>query len=289
MSGLRPKERADRVRGVPLESVLRLWGSQRDRYDHFKWHTPQGTLSITGAKFMNWTRAVGGGGAIDLVMHLNQAGFKDALQWLERHFPGPLSEAPALAPQRPDFHLPCSQPAHLGRVKRYLILERALPATLIDPLIQAGTLYSDGCANAVFLLLGKENIPVGAELRGTGPYPWRGMAPGSQKDQGFFSVSVSYSTAPTPSPEGIILCESAIDAISCRALHPQHHCLSTAGARPNPRWLLDLINSGPPVYCGFDTDSTGETTAQAMIALHPTVQRLRPARHDWNHMLRSLR
>lgn len=289
MIGLGHKERADRLRAVPLESVLRLSGAQRDRYDRFKWHTPQGILSVTGAKFMNWTRGVGGGGAIDLAMHLNTAGFNEALQWLERHFPSPLSEVPAPTPQRPDFHLPASQPGYLGRVKRYLILERAIPATLIDPLIQAGTLYADGSANAVFLLLGKENVHVGAELRGTGPHSWRGMAPGSQKDRGFFSVSVSYPAAPTPSPEGIILCESAIDAISCRALHPQHHCISTAGARPNPRWLLDLINSGPPVYCGFDTDSTGETMADAMTALHPTVQRLRPACHDWNDTLRSPR
>jgi hypothetical protein len=280
------RERADRWRLIPLASVLRLWGAQPDRYDRGKWHTPRGAFSITGAKFMNWSQGVGGGGAIDLVMHLNQAGFKEALQWLERSFPLPLSQA-AAAPPRPDLRLPSSQSAHRQRVKRYLIQERALPATLIDRLIEAGTLYADGRANAVFLLRGKLNVPVGAELRGTGPSAWRGMAPGSQKDLGFFSVSFSELAAPTPSPDGLILCESAIDAISCLVLHPQHRCLSTSGARPDPRWLLDLIHSGSPVFCGFDTDATGEAMAQAMIALHPTVQRLRPARHDWNDTLRS--
>jgi hypothetical protein len=64
------------------------------------------------------------------------------------------------------------------------------------------------------------------------------------------------------------------------------HWLS-AGARPNPRWLHPLLQQGRSVYCGFDTDTTGETMAQAMITLHPPVQRWAPAAHDWNDLLRS--
>ncbi|HIG28565.1 MAG TPA: hypothetical protein EYQ50_12520, partial [Verrucomicrobiales bacterium] len=82
-------------------------------------------------------------------------------------------------------------------------------------------------------------------------------------------------------------CESAIDAISCFALHPDHRCISTSGARPNPSWLPDLIIQGFPIYCGFDADDTGERMAQSMIALHPSIKRLRPARHDWNDRLKS--
>ena len=99
---------------------------------------------------------------------------------------------------------------------------------------------------------------------------WRGLAPGSQKDLGCFSIPA------TPLPS-LILCESAIDAISCFALHPHHRCLSTAGARPNPRWLQPLLDQGCQVYCGFDADPTGDDMACAMIALHPTVKRLRPS------------
>jgi Protein of unknown function (DUF3991)/Toprim-like len=290
VSPLGHKERADRLRAVPLESVLRLAGAQRDQYDRFKWHTLQGTLSITGAKFMNWTRGVGGGGAIDLAMHLNHACFNEALQWLERGVPAlltlPSSPPP---PPKPDFKLPSPQPGYLERVKRYLALQRAIPAALIQTLIQSGTLYADHRANAVFVLLGKANNPVGAEMRGTGPYPWRGMAPGSQKDLGFFSTPLDALAGPAASPEKIVLCESAIDALSCFALHPNHRCISTVGARPNPQWLPALLQSGCPVCCGFDADCTGETMAQAMIALHPTIQRSRPPSHDWNDLLRSVR
>jgi hypothetical protein len=274
------RDLANQVRTIPLESVLRLSGAQPDGYDSRKWHTSQGTLSITGAKFMNWNRGVGGGGAIDLVMHLHHLGFQQAVQWLEQRFPTPvLSQAAPTAP-KPALMLPAPDPAKLWRVQRYLISQRHIPAVLIESLVQSGHLYADHRANAAFLLLGKENNPVGAELRGTTSQPWHGLAPGSQKDLGFFSIP----TAPLPA---VILVESAIDAISCFALHPQHRCISTAGARPNPHWLAALLDQGYSVYCGFDADPTGDEMAQAMIALYPSVQRLRPAQHDWNDVLKA--
>jgi hypothetical protein len=238
-------------------------------------------LSVTGAKFMNWTGGLGGGGAIDLVIHLHHLDFKGAVDWLQRHFPGPITTPEPTAAVAPSaFKLPPSDLSQLARVRHYLVAQRRLAASLIDSLIQAGTLFADAKANAVFLLLEKQNHPVGAELRGTTPGRWHGLAPGSQKDLGFFSIPL------VPLPE-IILCESAIDAISCFALHPQHRCLSTAGARPNPRWLVPLLDQGHRVFCGFDADAAGEDMARAMIALYPSIKRLRPSHHDWNDVLTS--
>ncbi|SRR6266496_2800365 len=277
------RQRADQLRLIPLPDVLRATGAQPDPHDPHKWHTPQGVLSVTGAKFINWNQGLGGGGAIDLVIHLHRLGFREALDWLGRHF-SHLSTQPA--PPWAEVHLPLPTPdlAQLGRVRSYLLHQRALPAPLVDSLIQAGTLYADPRANAVFVLHASDHTPVGAELRGTTAHPWRGMAPGSKKDRGFFSVPAEG----VPS-QSIVLCESAIDAISCVALYPQHRCLSTAGARPNPRWLASLLDHDSHVYCGFDTDSTGNAMANAMIALHPAIQRLAPPHHDWNDTLRSLR
>ena len=276
------RRKAERLRAIPLPEVLRAWGATPDPRDPHKWHTGRGAISLTGAKFMNWNRGVGGGGAIDLVIHLTSLGFKDALDWLGRHFPNPLLQIDPI-PAQLHWQLPSPDPGQLGRVRHYLLHHRRLPATTLDTLIQGGSLYADHRANAVFLLLGEKNTPVGAELRGTDPqHPWRGMAPGSKKDRGFFSV-------PSTPSQAIVLCESAIDAISCFALHPQYWCISTAGARPNPRWLGLLLDQGCQVHCGFDTDTTGETMARAMTALHPSVQRLPPPHHDWNDTLRSRR
>jgi hypothetical protein len=272
---------ADHLRSLPLEEVLRLSGARPDRYDPAKWHTARGVLSVRGAQFMNWSCGQGGGGAIDLVMHLDQVGFGPAVQWLGQRFAGGLRSSPdPLAPKAALLRLPPPAPAKLWRVRRYLLRERGLPRALIEPLIQAGRLYADQRANAVFLLLGKENQPVGAELRGTTVRPWHGLAPGSQKELGFFSIP----TEPLPA---IILVESAIDAISCFALYPYHRCISTAGARPNPGWLTPFLDQGSALYCGFDADRTGEAMARAMMALHPAIQRLRPPHHDWNDVLRA--
>ena len=79
------RKRADQLRATPLPAVLRIWGATPDPRDPHKWHTSQGIISLTGAKFMNWNRGVGGGGAIDLVIHLSNLGFKEALDW-ERLF-----------------------------------------------------------------------------------------------------------------------------------------------------------------------------------------------------------
>jgi hypothetical protein len=287
MNGPRLRQKADHLRAIPLSAVLRAGGAQPDPHDPHKWHTTQGTLSVNGAKFMNWTQGVGGGGAIDLVIHLHRCRFREALDWLEgQNLASPLLLAPPPAP-RP-LTLPPPDPAQLAGVRHYLLGPRGLRPELIDPLIQSGSLYADPRANAVFLLRGAHGAPVGAELRGTTAHPWRGMAPGSKKDLGFFAIPpIPFPPQADPHPAAILLCESAIDALSARLLHPHLACISTAGARPHPHWLHPFLQQGHAVYCGFDTDTTGETMAQAMIALHPAVQRWAPAAHDWNDLLRS--
>jgi hypothetical protein len=84
-----------------------------------------------------------------------------------------------------------------------------------------------------------------------------------------------------------VLCESAIDAMSCYLLHPGCSVISTSGARANPRWLAPLLDHGLPVYCGFDADPTGDQHAQIMMTFHSAVQRLRPSHHDWNDVLQA--
>jgi Protein of unknown function (DUF3991)/Toprim-like len=266
------------LRKIPLTAVLQACGARPDRYDKAKWHTAEGTVSITGTKFMNWQRSQGGGGAIDLAMHLNHLAFSAAVRWLERQFPLPPSaSADRSSPRR--LSLPPPDPNQLPAVRRYL-QQRAIPESLIRSLVESGELYADSSANAVFLLHGKENQPVGAELRGTGPVRWLGLAPGSRKNLGYFSLH-------TPGATTIVLCESAIDAISCFLLHTACWTISTAGARSNPRWLPALLNQRYLIYCGFDADDTGENLARQMMALHPGVRRLCPCLHDWNDVLRS--
>ena len=275
------RARADRLRALPLPVVLAALDAAPDPSDPAKWRTARGVLSVTGAKFIHWNQGVGGGGAIDLVMHVQHVGFGQALQWLEDRFAGITPPQLESAPQAQTLTLPAPVTENWPRIEHYLIEERKLPSALLQPLVQSATLYADARANAVFLLAGPEATPVGAELRGTTALAWRGMAPGSRKERGFFSL-------PSTPGQAIVLCESAIDAISCHALHPAYRCLSTSGARPNPAWLGALVQQGQPIYCGFDADPTGDTMAQRMRDRHPSIRRLRPRAKDWNNLLRQL-
>jgi hypothetical protein len=296
------RRQADAVRAIPLETVLTHWGAQRDRRDRNQWRTDRGLLSVTGAKFFNWHLEEGGGGAIDLVMHLGKMEAAAAIAWLQQHL-GWVSAAassasrvwqpPSLSSSRGDppaaprtLRLPRASQAQLERVRRYLTGQRCLATDVLEPLIDAGRVYADPRGNAVFLMVaGKPNRPIGAELRGTGPRIWRGLAPGTCRDAGYFWVGAQGSRT-------IVLCESAIDAISCYQLHWRQRpteciCISTAGVRSDPPWLYPLMARGHQIYCGFDTDEPGEAASSQMISRHPSIQRLRPPVHDWNDALAS--
>jgi hypothetical protein len=295
------RRRAGAVRLIPLETVLTQWRAERDRRDASRWRTERGPLSITGCKFFNWYLNQGGGGAIDLVMHLGRWDVVAAVEWLERHV-GSASLSTANSSSNLDsprsswvnanakihpLRLPVANSANLHRVRRYLIEQRRLSASILEPLIASRKLYADQRGNAVFLMVaGKPNRRVGAELRGTGKRVWRGLAPGTCKDEGYFWIGER-------GTEKIVLCESAIDAISCFQLKAVQSdwrciCISTAGVRPDAPWLDPLLARGYDIYCGFDDDQPGNAASSQMITRHPLIQRLRPLGHDWNDALQRV-
>jgi hypothetical protein len=162
-----------------------------------------------------------------------------------------------------------------------LLVERGLPARLIDSQIESGKIYADRRSNAVFVMVtGKSQRAVGAELRGTGSVVWRGLAAGTNKDAGFFWIGQS-------GTREIVICESAIDALSCHTLFPERICVSTAGVRSNAPWLNVLISRGYEICCGYDSDTAGDEQATAMLEFYPSMSRLRPTSHDWNDVLRN--
>ena len=277
------RKKADSVRNIDLQTLLQRHGCTKDPLDKAKWHTPRGVISVNGQKFMNWTLGTSGGGAIDLVIHLQGVGFKDAVFWLCNNFSSTSTQQSSQKqsyPQKQTLKLPQRDDGKLLQVIHYLRDQRRIPKELIDNLIESGKLYADVRANAVFLLLGKEKRIVGAELRGTCGTKWRGMSPGSQKNQGCFYL-VGTST------KKMVLCESAIDAVSCFVLHPEYTAISTSGATANPAWLQNFITKGCEIYCGFDSDRTGNMLADKMIRLYPSIKRLHPSRHDWNEVLQN--
>ncbi len=107
------------------------------------------------------------------------------------------------------------------------------------------------------------------------------MASGSDKNLGAFSVKA-------PNPGHVLICESAVDAVSYFALHPDCIAVSTAGATPAPSWLYVLVNLNIDIFCGFDDDECGNRNADEMICLFPKIKRLKPEKNDWNEVLKSI-
>ena len=278
-------QKADKVRNIDLGALLQHYGCTKDPLDKKKWHTPQGVISVNGRKFMNWDLGTGGGGAIDLLIHLKNVGFKEAATCLADNFSSSFvhqASPKRSTPLKQPLRLPQRDDKKLLQVTDYLSNQRCIPQELTKNLIQSRKLYADGRGNAVFILLGKKKRVVGAELRGTCDTQWRGMAPGSRKKLGCFYIVGK-------SNKKMVLCESAIDAVSCFVLYPEYTAISTSGATPNPPWLENFINNGCEIYCGFDADKTGDIIANKMIKMYPHVNRLRPPSHDWNEALQNHR
>ena len=92
------RRRADAVRSLPLETILLQRGAKQDPRDKAKWHTERGVLLVTESKFTNWCCQIGGGGAIDLVIHLAKIDFRETVAWLEQQFAASLTGLAGVPP-----------------------------------------------------------------------------------------------------------------------------------------------------------------------------------------------
>ena len=158
---------------------------------------------------------------------------------------------------------------------------RGLDHRDLDNAHAAGRLYADVRNNAVFLCTNAAGIVTGAEIVSRS---FRGMARGSRKNSGGVHFQ-----GPAAHPGTILIAESAIDALSARAVMataPLSIYASTAGVcRSLPDWILDL--KPERILCAFDSDDAGDDAARALIASDPRIRRLRPtAAKDWNDILR---
>lgn len=283
------------IRGIPLEAVLQTFGATRDPTDPKRnWRTStRDRITVTGDKFYNHDAEEGGGGAIDLAVHLlgydkgNAEGFRKALSELasidrqaainQYVIEGPKhAERIIDGTERPRINneIPQSAPHKLPRVVKYLTEHREIPAEIIEKTIAADRLYADAFGNAVFRLqdpnLSGQNM--GVELRGTLPdKPFHGTR-GQEKGY-FFTGTTKNKTA--------VFVEAAIDALSLEAIgtQPEALIISTTGSRKETlqQLAVKLKELGYQIQSGFDLDQTGDRMTKALQeALGGSVERLSP-------------
>jgi len=311
------KALAAQVRAIDLPTVIDRLGGQVDRYDAHKYRLDGEHISITGERFYNHDRQQGGGGAIDLVMHAAGYDYREAVAYL-RDAHGAETAVTAATwhtareglrqaqeivehAERATFRAPTPDEDHWSQVRNYLVLQRQVPATLVDELHQRGTIYADHRANAVFIRQDADGQAMGASLRGTMPgSDFKGLAAGTRRDEGHFSFSIG-TPAPYMAPQ-IYLTESPIDAMSRAALIQREGAqgerifISTDGHGSLPTRQIDAgLDRRAVVHCGFDRDRSGETMwervkerygAQAHETYGP-IDRDRPpvGVKDWNQAL----
>jgi hypothetical protein len=287
------KDEIVRLRQLPLETVLEGFSAQRDPQDPTRnWKTQVGRITITEGKFYNHDQDKGGGGAIDLVMHMGDFSFPKAVAWLG----GQVGKEAAIAQYQaeavkhagrilettpsPKLEVPAPDAGKLGRVKNYLVEKRAIPESIVDTAIEKGRLWADKYGNAVFGLRDVEGNQVGAELRGTYDKPFHGV----RGEKGlFFTGNASTKTA--------VFVESAIDAMSYQAINPRSMVISTTGSSRDllSKTAEELHGRGFRLVAGFDNDKEGNRLAEVLNkATGKQVERQVPAvGKDWNDQLKK--
>ncbi|MBE9061867.1 DUF3991 and TOPRIM domain-containing protein [cf. Phormidesmis sp. LEGE 11477] len=292
------KEVADEVREADLEAVAVELGLERDRLDKHKWRDGDHIISISDRLFMDWLADKGGGGAIDLVMHVRECEFKEAVEWLSgRDFSRAVSIAPqkAASEEPRPLTMPAVNEQRWGAVQQYLVEARKLPLVLVERLHDKGLIYADDFQNAVFVRHGmaegqwRRGDVAGASLRGTWgeQNAFRGMASGTVRDKGWFWLGTGNGQIAR-----ILLTESPIDTMSLAVLDKQREAgvtlyLSVDGSGAVPvDALKDVLRRGRRVTIAFDADKAGELMAWRVAQKLPGTERLWPdIGKDWNEQL----
>jgi len=305
------------VRQLDLRDTMRQLGGEQDRHDKAKWRIDGEHISINGEKFYNHDRGRGGGGPIDLVMHVTGYDFKGAVTYLSREAGAELAVAAAaqhgareraaqaeeiVARNEPiPFQQPEADERRWPQVRAYLVEQRAIPRGIIDELHAEGKVYAATHTdrsgrehvNAVFLTHDAEGHAVGASLRGTLPgSTFKGLSRDSDKEAGYFSHTVG--EGQPGQNRVLVVAESPLDGLSAAALlYPDYRTTvaATDGTGPLPtRAIEEALAQGWVVSCAFDNDQAGEKRWREVRELYPTagtiVRDLPPAK-DWNDALRA--
>jgi len=303
------------ARQLDLRDTIQTLGGAQDRYDTHKWRVNDEHISINGERFYNHDQQKGGGGSIDLVMHVTGYTFRQAVAYLN-HEAGPELALAAAANhgarerttqaqeivargERAPFMQPQADEDRWPQVRAYLVEQRGLPREMIDELHERGTIYADGRSNAVFLRTNEEGQAVGASLRGTLPgSEFQGLAYGSRREEGHFSFTLG--TPERYSAPQYHVTESPIDALSRAALiqrggeRGEYVFLSNDGHGELPkRQIEEGLARGALVHCGFDNDAGGAKLWQQVKEAYPRAEaivRERPpaGAKDWNDALRAV-
>ena len=310
----------DQLRDLPLDDVAWHLGLIHDKKGSGRWKGHDCIINIDDSKFHDFApgKNKGGGGAIDLVMHVNGCNFKQAIAWLNDRFGEEGMQrtvthrakirASEIVEKEPAqrFIQPRESENQWDAVYNYLTIKRGLPENIVDSLHEKGIVYADSHQNAVFAmhsfsgvdkvsqLQSVKKIPaptVGAFLRGTRGEnnSFMGYAVGTKRSQGSFYVDLGGQVG--DEIQRLVLCKSPIDALSYLTL--EQMAAKKASIKGTIYLALDstrnlpvtLLKDIPEVIAAYDKDEAGNQIAQDIQNLLPQTTIIQPIEKDWNQQL----
>lgn len=263
------------LREIPLPEIFNRLGCQRDPSDKKNWKTPAGRISTDGQRFYNHDLGMGGGGAIDLVMHQLKCDYKQALGWIGDQFGHNVAselhilqakytaEKVVSAAKAPSI-IPEPSPQHIDVVRNYLLNERGLSPAVVDPLIEKGQIFATTwqrqnggkiLVNCGFRLHGTDNRE-GVELRGVS-----GDFHGVRGHKGFFLAGNNETAQKT------VFVESAIEALSALQIFGNQSVkvVSTTG-NPDQEFYRQFVGyearKKRDIVLAFNNDTVGKNLSK---------------------------
>lgn len=228
-------------------------------------------IAVTGLKWIDNTTNIGGIGALDLVIYLNNMALSEASDLLNN-----ISDIKQfntdiiISNYKTEVPKPCE--STWNYVKFYLTKTRQIPEFIINNLYKKGLIWSDKRKNCVF----PRDLNSGAYIRGIQP---------TKK----FKMSLGINGRPfvIPGNDIIIITEAPIDAISLKFYNPKAKILATGGRLGFDKIKSYIINSNK-VLLAQDNDKSGDEQARILDnKINIKTERLRPLYNlkDWNEVL----
>jgi hypothetical protein len=280
----------DPLRSVSLEAVAEALCLELKATS---WRHEGHQIRINGTQFYDWdeTQMQGGGGAIDLVMHVLRSDFKTAVAWLADRFGETAvqiagsyhSQMVAQEAECPGFAAPDEAPEQWPVVRADFVSQQ-LPGALIDQLHEQGLLYADKAGAAIFLQRDLVTRSVTGAYRVSGD-GFSGTMLGSDRAKGQFYCLRGGDA--TDAVQQVVVGQTPIDVLALGLMEPMPKVrtmyLSADGVLP----LAYLRGfAAKRVRVAMNRDEIGERLAQEAREELPQVKQMLPEQGDWVESLR---
>lgn len=275
----------ENLRDLDVALMCEHLGLKQDPDDANQYKSDEFRIAVSGQKWYDHNAQKGGGGCIDLVMHVHKLSYVRAVEFLGgvvvNVSRGELSTLHKTESKK--TKKPATPPAvarhNISVAVDYLVSKRGINAELVSWCVDRDLIYADTRGNCCFRY-GDNAV----ELRGTGTKQWRAV----------YGLPVKPFILPAKSAVGVAVLESAIDALSYRQLHRDTIALSIAGDGNHKliAWALCAAkNLGLPIISAVDNDQGGDIADKIILSAAEEAGVVylldRPQNFkDWNNELR---